>query len=105
MIVKKSKHIQIAYFLFILITFNFRLLQYQIALQTSKDRLKMFCDQLNSQLKNKQLLTALLSENEKRIIQLKTNLSNLGVQQIIFMILCIYIKYLYFVLILGIIKY
>ncbi|KAL4126284.1 hypothetical protein QTP88_010507 [Uroleucon formosanum] len=56
-----------------------KLLQYQIALQTSNDRLKLFHDQLNNQIKNKQEVSLLLKQNEKRINQLKNNLSNLGV--------------------------
>jgi len=66
--------------------FCFRLLQYQIALKTSNDRLKIFNDQLNNQIKNKQDVSLLLIQNEKRINQLKNNLSNLGVS--------IYILYL-----------
>lgn len=50
-----------------------------MTLQTSKDRLKLFYEQLNNQLKNKQALTSSLAESEKRMHQLKTNLSNLGV--------------------------
>ncbi|KAE9524146.1 hypothetical protein AGLY_015511 [Aphis glycines] len=56
-----------------------KLLQYQIALQTSNNRLKIFNEQLNNQTKNKQEVSSLLIQNEKRINQLKTNLSNLGV--------------------------
>ncbi|CAH1731946.1 uncharacterized protein LOC114126616 isoform X1 [Aphis gossypii] len=56
-----------------------KLLQYQIALQTSNNRLKIFNEQLNNQIKNKQEVSTLLIQNEKRINQLKTNLSNLGV--------------------------
>jgi len=65
--------------------FCFRLLQYQIALQTSNDRLKMFYDQLNNHIKNKQEVSLLLIQNEKRINQLKINLSNLGVSKITFL--------------------
>ncbi|XP_025194250.1 autophagy-related protein 23-like [Melanaphis sacchari] len=56
-----------------------KLLQYQISLQTSNDRLKIFNDQLNNQIKNKQEVSLLLKQNEKRINQLKNNLSSLGV--------------------------
>ncbi|KAL4100931.1 hypothetical protein QTP88_020956 [Uroleucon formosanum] len=56
-----------------------KLLQYQIALQTSNDRLKIFYDQLNNHIKNKQEISLLLIQNEKKITQLKINLSNLGV--------------------------
>ncbi|XP_015372760.1 PREDICTED: nuclease SbcCD subunit C-like isoform X2 [Diuraphis noxia] len=56
-----------------------KLLQYQIALKTSNDRLKMFYDQLNNQIKSKQEVSLLLIQHEKRINQLKTDLSNLGV--------------------------
>lgn len=61
--------------------FYFRLLQYQIALQTSNNRLKIFNEQLNNQIKNKQEVSSFLIQNEKRINQLKTNLSNLGVSK------------------------
>jgi len=61
--------------------FYFRLLQYQIALQTSNNRLKIFNEQLNNQIKNKQEISSFLIQNEKRINQLKTNLSNLGVSK------------------------
>ncbi|XP_022182622.1 autophagy-related protein 23-like [Myzus persicae] len=56
-----------------------KLLQYQIALQTSNDRLKIFYDQLNNHIRNKQEVSLLLIQHEKRINQLKINLSNLGV--------------------------
>ncbi|XP_060856715.1 uncharacterized protein LOC132934432 [Metopolophium dirhodum] len=56
-----------------------KLLQYQIALQTSNDRLQIFYDQLNNHIKNKQEISLLLIQNEKRINQLKINLSKLGV--------------------------
>uniref|UniRef100_A0A2S2PKF9 Kinesin-like protein n=1 Tax=Schizaphis graminum TaxID=13262 RepID=A0A2S2PKF9_SCHGA len=56
-----------------------KLLQYQIALKTSNDRLKIFNEQLNNQIKNKQGVSLLLIQHEKRINQLKNNLSNLGV--------------------------
>lgn len=62
--------------------FCFRLQQYQIALQTSNDRLKIFYDQLNNHIKNKQEISLFLIKNEKRINQLKINLSNLGVSKI-----------------------
>lgn len=62
----------------------FRLLQYETALQTSNDRLKIFFDQLNNQEKNKQRISLILIENEKRINQLKTYLCNLGVSKTIF---------------------
>jgi len=39
----------------------------------------MFYDQLNNQIKSKQEVSLLLIQNEKRINQLKANLSNLGV--------------------------
>jgi len=61
--------------------FCFRLLQYQIALQTSNDRLKIFYDQLNTYIKNKQEVSLLLIQNEKRINHLKINLSKLGVSK------------------------
>lgn len=54
-------------------------MQYQIALQTSKDRLKLFNEQLNNQYKNKHDISLLLIEHEKRINKLKMLLSNLGV--------------------------
>jgi len=69
--------------------FCFRLLQYQIALQTSNDRLKIFYDQLKNHIKNKQEVSLLLIQNEKRINQLKINLSNLGVRKIT-CILCLW---------------
>ncbi|VVC33108.1 Hypothetical protein CINCED_3A009059 [Cinara cedri] len=56
-----------------------KVLEYQMDLQTSMDRLKLHYEQLNIQLKNKQTLTISLAESEKRMHQLKTNLSNLGV--------------------------
>lgn len=62
--------------------FIFRLLQYQAALQTSNDRLKIFYDQLTNILKNKQRISLILIENGKRINQLKMYLSNLGVSKI-----------------------
>ncbi|XP_025207227.1 uncharacterized protein LOC112603041 [Melanaphis sacchari] len=56
-----------------------KLLQYQAALQTSNDRLKIFQGQLNNLLKNKQRVSLIIIENDKRINQLKLYLSNLGV--------------------------
>ncbi|XP_022170360.1 uncharacterized protein LOC111033758 [Myzus persicae] len=56
-----------------------KLLQYQLALQTSNDRLKIFYGQLNNQIKSKQEVSLLIIQHEKRINQLKTKLSNLGV--------------------------
>lgn len=44
----------------------------------------MFNDQLNTQIKNKQEVTALISDNEKRVQLLKRNLSNLGVELTVF---------------------
>jgi len=63
-----------------LLYFVIRLYQYQLTLQTSKDRLKLFYEQLNNHYKNKQEFTISIIEKEKRIQQLKTNLSNLGVK-------------------------
>lgn len=63
--------------------FIFRLQQYEYDLQISKDRLTMFNGQLKELLKHKQEVTLLLLENEKQIRQLKTNVSNFGVKQII----------------------
>jgi len=59
--------------------FIFRLQEYQTALQTSNDRLQIFYDQLNNLIKNKQKISLILIQNEKRINKLKMYLSNLGV--------------------------
>ncbi|XP_050529960.1 kinesin-like protein costa [Daktulosphaira vitifoliae] len=56
-----------------------KLMQDRIALQTSKDRLKIFYEQYKCQIQSKEDLTSVLLELEKRINQLKINLSNLGV--------------------------
>lgn len=64
-------------------------MQYQIALQTSKDRLKLFNEQLNNQYETKHDISLLLIEHDKRIDKLKKLLSNLGVHLIVF-----YIKYI-----------
>lgn len=61
-------------------------MQYQIALQTSKDRLKLFNEQLNNQYETKHDISLLLIEHDKRIDQLKKLLSNLGVHLIVFYI-------------------
>lgn len=55
-------------------------MQYQIALQTSKDRLKLFNEQLNNQCKIKHEITLLLKQHDKRIDKLKMLLSKLGVR-------------------------
>lgn len=57
----------------------FRLIQYEAALQVSRDRLKMFNNQLNEQIKNKKELSATLIIKEKQMKHLKITLSNLGV--------------------------
>ncbi|XP_050426423.1 kinesin-like protein costa [Adelges cooleyi] len=56
-----------------------KLMKDKVALQTSKDRLKIFYEQLSSQLKIKNEMIAVLMESEKRISQLKSYLSNFGV--------------------------
>lgn len=61
----------------------FRLLQHEAALQVSRNRLKVFYDQLNEHKKNKQQLSASLIIKEKQMKQLKITLSNLGVLLII----------------------